>query len=275
MTERIDGGAARSMQMGTTDVPASTYWETRACRFAGDGRGLRAVCSYGMPAFYNGYIHLVQASALRPWLRVPAGLRVLEVGCGVGRWSRRLAASGARVTGIDLAPAMVAEAQRRALAEGVDNRCEFLQGDAADLSFEQPFDLILCVTVLQHILDAERMQDALDRMRAHLATGGRMVLLEAAPSSSDTRCDSSVFTARHERVFHEAFARAGLRCLAIRGVDPLPLKTRFLPFYTRVPRALALLALAGIIAVSLPYDLLLGRRLRHRSWHKVFVLART
>ena len=261
--------------MSATSVPASTYWETRARRFAGDGRGLRAVCSYGMPAFYNEYIHLVQASALGPWLRVPAGLRVLEVGCGVGRWSRRLAASGAQVTGIDLAPAMLAEARRRALAEGVANRCEFLQCDASELSLERRFDLILCVTVLQHILDAERMQTALDRMSAHLAPGGRIVLLEAAPSSSDTRCDSPVFTARHEDVFHEAFARARLRCLAIRGVDPLPLKTRFLPFYTRLPRALALVALAGISAVSLPYDLLLGRRLPDHSWHKVFVLART
>jgi SAM-dependent methyltransferase len=261
--------------MSAAAVPASTYWETRARRFAGDGRGLRAVCSYGMPAFYNEYIHIVQASALWPWLRVPAGLRVLEVGCGVGRWSRRLAASGAHVIGIDLAPAMVAEARRRALAEHLDDRCEFLQCDAAELSFEQPFDVILCVTVLQHILDAERMQMALDRMSAHLAADGRIVLLEAAPSSGDTRCNSPVFTARNARAFHEAFARAGLRCLAMRGVDPLPLKTRFLPFYGRLPRPLALPALAGITAVSLPYDLLLGRCLPERSWHKVFVLTRT
>ena len=276
MTRRIvDMGSADSMQVSARAVPANTYWETRARRFARDGWGLRAVCSYGMPGFYNGYIHLVQACALRRWLRVAPGVRVLDVGCGVGRWSRRLAASGARVTGTDLVPAMVAEASRRARAEHVDDRCEFLQCDAAELSFEQPFDVILCVTVLQHILDPDRMQMALDRMSAHLAPGGRIVLLEAAPSWSDARCNTSVFTARDERTFHEAFARAGLGCTAIHGIDPLPLKTRFLPLYGRLPRPLALLGLAAITAVSLPYDLLFGGRQPQRSWHKLFVLTRT
>ena len=38
--------------------------------------------------------------------RVQAAARVLDVGCGVGRWSRRLAKRGAQVTGIDLSPTM-------------------------------------------------------------------------------------------------------------------------------------------------------------------------
>ena len=110
---------------------------------------------------------------------------------------------------------------------------------------------------------------------AHLAPGGRIVLLEAAPAWSDARCNTSVFTARDERTFHEAFARAGLGCTAIHGIDPLPLKTRFLPLYGRLPRPLALLGLAAITAVSLPYDLLFGGRQPQRSWHKLFVLTRT
>ena len=95
------------------------------------------------------------------------------------------------------------------------------------------------------------------------------------PAWSDARCNTSVFTARDERTFHEAFARAGLGCTAIHGIDPLPLKTRFLPLYGRLPRPLALLGLAAITAVSLPYDLLFGGRQPQRSWHKLFVLTRT
>jgi hypothetical protein len=34
----------------------SAYWERRAQQFAARGRGLAAVCSYGMPWFYNRYI---------------------------------------------------------------------------------------------------------------------------------------------------------------------------------------------------------------------------
>ncbi len=77
-----------------------TYWEDRAQRFAAEGEGLAAVCSYGMPEFYNRVIDYCQWLALRRWLDIPPGTRVLDVGCGVGRWSRRLAARGAQVTGI-------------------------------------------------------------------------------------------------------------------------------------------------------------------------------
>ena len=38
----------------------SAYWEERARRFAAEGAGLAAVCSYGMPEFYNRVIDLEQ-----------------------------------------------------------------------------------------------------------------------------------------------------------------------------------------------------------------------
>ena len=86
------------------------YWEDRAQRFAGEREGLAAVCSYGMPEFYNRVIDWEQRLALAPWLRVPAATRVLDVGCGVGRWSRLLAGRGADVLGVDLSPTMIAQA---------------------------------------------------------------------------------------------------------------------------------------------------------------------
>jgi len=248
------------------------YWEERARRFAGRGAGLSAVCSYGMPGFYNGYIHLVQLLALRPWLRVPPGTRVLEVGCGVGRWSRRMARRGARVTGIDLAPHMIEEARRRAERDGVAGQCRFLVADLAALELEERFERILGVTVLQHILDRARFEAAVARLARHLAPGGRLILLEAAPSRLLSRCDSSVFVAREVEAYRSAFAGAGLRCTALRGVDPVPLKTLFLPRYARLPRALALAGLAATTALSLPVDVLFGRRWADASWHKVFVL---
>ena len=112
-------------------IRPALYWEERARRFATEGDGLAAVCSYGMPAFYNRMIHTCQRLALEPWLRVRRGTSVLDVGCGVGRWSRELACRGARVTGIDLSPTMIAQAKRRAAAQGVAGRCRFLVQDLA------------------------------------------------------------------------------------------------------------------------------------------------
>ena len=251
---------------------STAYWDARAERFASRGRGLGAVCSYGMPWFYNGSIHLFQHLALRRWLRGASGKRVLEIGCGVGRWSRRLARSGALVTGIDLSRQMILRARERAAAEGLGERCRFLVADASAPAVAGRFDLILGVTVLQHILDPIHFENAVAALADHLAPDGRIILLEAAPSQRATSCDSAVFVAREDRVYLDAFARAGLECLDVTGVDPAPFKTWFLPRYRTLPRAVAWAGLAAITAAGFLPDLIGGRRCAASSWHKVFIL---
>ena len=253
----------------------SVYWEDRAQRFAAEGAGLAAVCAYGMPAYYNRTIHLMQRIALAPWLRIPPGSRALDVGCGVGRWSRLLAARGAEVTGVDLSPTMIAQAQRRAAAAGLSRRCRFLVQDTAALDAGEQFDLVLGVTVLQHILDPQALRAAVQRMSRHVAATGRMVLLEAAPTTIAPHCDSSVFQARHRDVYRQLFADCGLRVHRITGVDPAPFKHRLLPYLPRLPNPLAGAALALATALSAPIDALFGRVAVEQSWHAVFVLERS
>jgi 2-polyprenyl-3-methyl-5-hydroxy-6-metoxy-1,4-benzoquinol methylase len=248
------------------------YWEERARRFAVEGDGLAAVCSYGMPGFYNRLIQFCQRRALEPWLQAAPGTRVLDVGCGVGRWSRLLASRGACVTGIDLSPTMIAEAERRAAASGLAGRCRFLVQDAAALAVDGSFDLILCVTMLQHMLDASALRSALRRMAQHLAPEGRLVVLEAAPARAASRCNTAVFTARQRAFYLRLFRESGLRVQALCGVDPAPFKTWLLPHLPRLPRALRIGALALVTALSAPLDALCGRLLPERSWHAVFVL---
>ncbi len=248
------------------------YWEERARRFAATGAGLQAICSYGMPEFYNRSIDVLQRRALRPWLRPAPGTSILELGAGVGRWSRILAAHGAHVTGLDLATAMVEEARRRTALAGLADRCEFHQADVAEFSLGRTFDRILCVTTLQHVVSTERMHESVARIAAHLAPGGDAVLLEAAPSSRRAYCNTATFVAREEHVYREAFADAGLCVTHVTGVDPLPLKTWFLPLYKRLPPVVANALLFGITAVGLPVDYVFGPLLVDQAWHKVFVL---
>jgi len=264
--------------MSATSIPAggrppAAYWEERAQRFARDDQGLAAVCSYGMPRFYNRLIDYVQRRALYPWLQLTRETRVLDVGCGVGRWSRLLAARGARVTGVDLSPTMISEAQRRARAEGVADRCRFLVQDSTALDVGETFDLVLSVTVLQHILDPLALRAALQRIVRHLAPGGRLVLLEAAPARHVQRCDSAIFRARPRAAYLQLFRECGVELQALSGVDPAPFKMWLLPHLPRLPRALALGALALATALSAPIDALFGRRAVQRSWHVVFVLT--
>lgn len=251
--------------------PAS-YWEQRARRFASQGEGLAAVCSYGMPQFYNRMIQLTQRRALRPWLRVPAGTRVLDVGCGVGRWSRWLATRGALVHGIDLSPTMISIARQRAQAAGLAARCHFAVQDLVRLQMPERFDLVLAVTVLQHILDPLELRSAVERMTACLAPGGRMLLLEAAPLRGIERCDSSVFKARERRAYLALFEACGLKLRAVAGVDPAPFKTWLLPHLRSLGKPARIAAIAATSALSLPIDVLFGRRAIQSSWHALFVL---
>lgn len=252
-------------------TPPASYWDERARRFALRGPGLAAVCSYGMPAFYNRYIDICQRRALAPWMHGPArpGSTALDVGCGIGRWSLQLARLGHDVTAVDLSPRMLERAEARAREAGV--ACRFAVGDAAGLALGRTFELILCVTVLQHITDPSAAQTAITRLAEHLSPTGELVLLEAAPSLAITRCDTAAFRARTLDWYLEALERAGLRLTAHRGVDPIPLKNWLLPVYRQMPAPLRLAALALTTAISLPLDWALGGALTRHSWHSVLV----
>jgi hypothetical protein len=146
--------------------------------------------------------------------------------------------------------------------------------DLAHLELAEQFDLVLGVTVLQHILDPIAFRSALSAMVSHLAPGGRMVLLEAAPTASVSRCDTSIFTARERDVYLELIESCGLEVVALTGVDPAPFTKRLLPYLRKLPRLAGLSLLVLATALSLPIDALFGRRAVKHSWHAVFVLER-
>src|SRR5262249_33243066 len=156
---------------------------------------------------------------------------------------------------------------RRAMQANLHSRCRFETQDLAALDAGDRFDLILGVTVLQHILDPDALRSAVTRMAEHLAEGGRMVLLEAAPLQSANHCDTSIFRARQRSDYLQLFASCGLRLRAITGVDPAPFKYRLLPYLPRLPKRLSVAAVTLATALSIPIDALFGRRAVNRSWH--------
>ena len=81
--------------------------------------------------------------------QIAPGKRVLEVGCGVGMTSWRLAKEyGCTVVGVDLSPEMIAWSQKRAEREGVADQTEFRVANAEQLPFDDhEFDIVICESV--------------------------------------------------------------------------------------------------------------------------------
>ena len=253
-------------------MDAASFWESRARQFAGEGAGLRAVCSYAMPGLYNWGIDLTQRLALRRLIRsIPPGARVLDYGCGIGRWTREIARRGALVTGVDFSGSMLAQAKSRTDSAGLSSSCHFIPSDVTDLELADKFDVIVGVTVLQHILDEDRLSRTIACLASHLKPGGRLIVLEAAPSRSYAQADTSTFRARTLSTYTSAIAACGLDIEEIRGVDPAPFKLWVVPRFYVGSRLIAHVALAAATLCSLPFDLLLSRYLTRRSWHKVIV----
>jgi 2-polyprenyl-6-hydroxyphenyl methylase/3-demethylubiquinone-9 3-methyltransferase len=85
------------------------------------------------------------------------GARVLDVGCGGGLLAEGLAARGARVIGVDMAPENVAAAAEHA-REGrvsIDYRCVDVELVAAEMA--GTFDVVTCLEMLEHVPEPSRI----------------------------------------------------------------------------------------------------------------------
>ncbi|RUL86226.1 class I SAM-dependent methyltransferase [Tautonia sociabilis] len=106
-----------------------------------------------------------------------AGRRVLDLGCGKGRFAARLAERGASVIGVDASAAMLGVARGRGVAVAKGSARRLPIGDDC-------VDLILSIEVIEHIAPPE-LPDALAEAFRVLRPGGRLVVIDKNAASLD------------------------------------------------------------------------------------------
>lgn len=102
------------------------------------------------------------------------GKRVLDYGCGVGKFSRYLKARDAVVTGVDISPDMIERA--RAYDDGVEYVTLPKSGDLSLVAHKQ-FDVALLMFVMVNMSSAAEVQTVLTSIYEQLEPGGSIVIL--------------------------------------------------------------------------------------------------
>ena len=126
-----------------------------------------------------GFFERVLLGDGREWVCSRAHGEVLEVAVGTGR-NFPFYPEGVRLIGIDLSPAMLEIARKKAEELGLD--ADLREGDAQELPFpDASFDAVVCTLSLCNIPDDRR---AVAEMKRVLRPRGRLLLLDHVRASS-------------------------------------------------------------------------------------------
>ena len=149
-------------------MPVDTENSTERVRSIGSGTTTRDGCSVDLYLRlpYHGEVEL-----MRPWM--PAAASVLELGCAVGRMTRELLAQGYRVTAVDNSPDMLAH---------VPTEASRVCADIESLDLGRTFDAVIFASCLINIPDETLRAAQLDKCRAHLRPGGRLLFERHDPA---------------------------------------------------------------------------------------------
>ncbi|HET9400561.1 MAG TPA: methyltransferase domain-containing protein [Candidatus Acidoferrales bacterium] len=152
------------------------YWSGVAARYGrSDDGALAPILHPDAPIWFNLTVDRLQKKLWQRALRacaLPANAKILDIGCGTGRWIRRYSEAGFNPVGIDATQHMLQRANE------IGTHSPLIVAPAQNLPFkDRTFDLISSVTVVQHVIPADQPK-ILREMARVLRPGGHLLLLE-------------------------------------------------------------------------------------------------
>ncbi len=162
------------------------FWQANPCgtKFADEAPGTRRFYELVEGHRYEKEWHIPEAAGFAS----TQGLKVLEIGCGLGTDGAQFAAAGAEYTGVDLTDAAIELAQKRFELFTLPGK--FQTADAEKLDFaDDSFDLVYSHGVLHHTPNPERAVREIYRV---LRPGGRAVVMLYHRDSYNYRVNISI-----------------------------------------------------------------------------------
>jgi phosphoethanolamine N-methyltransferase len=160
-------------------------------------------------------------------LRLEPGARVLDVGCGLGGSAFLMARDfGLQVEGIDLSRNMLAMAQRKLAARGLEKQVSLRWGDCLDLDQRDYYDAIYSRDVFLHIHDKPRLFAVL---AAALRPGGVLLFTDYCCGPEPRAADFDHYVEQREYCLHTVDEYAALIAAAgFEQVECEDLSARFI-----------------------------------------------
>jgi SAM-dependent methyltransferase len=129
--------------------------------------------------------------------------RILDLGCGPGLYTSRLARLGHRCVGVDFSPASIAHAESEAKEAGLD--CCYQLADLREVEFERGFFFNDPATTEIYTFAPAEAESLLARVRAALTNTGKLVLEpQSAEGVRATGEEPSVWSAQTAGLFSNA-----------------------------------------------------------------------
>jgi SAM-dependent methyltransferase len=144
----------------TSDAPRVDHYGAQYGHFASQLYGDIRAETFGQDIGQNGWLTVDEQDLFRSWLGLRPEHVLLDVACGAGGPSLRLArTSGCQVRGIDLHQDAVSRARAQAARDGLSERAGFDKVDAGKpLPFDDgSFDGVICVDAVNHLANREQV----------------------------------------------------------------------------------------------------------------------
>ncbi|EYB67603.1 hypothetical protein DEIPH_ctg033orf0002 [Deinococcus phoenicis] len=135
----------------------------------------------------HAFVFEASADLAGEWLHPQPGERILDLGCGTGELTARIARTGARVTGVDASAAMIGAARNAFPEPG------FEVMEAHHLTFRDDFDAVFSNAALHWM---KPLEGVFPRVAAALKPGGRFVLEMGGAGNVQTTLDAVAHATR-------------------------------------------------------------------------------